>query len=301
MGKVNSNKASLREHISELRSRLLVVAVVFTVWCGVGYLLRDPLTRLLLSPLGQSLYYNTPQGGFEFFMRVVMTAGLICAVPVIVYQILRFVEPAVGEKLTKRLMRHTLIWSFMLALAGIVFGYVMILPTTLDFFGKFGAGNIKPLISADSYLTMVLGILATFAVIFQLPLIISITDHIRPIKPQQLTKYRRHVIVGSLAIALVLPFTYDPITQFIMAAPIIVLYELSIILVRWNHRKTRSRKREQRIAALVEAMHQAESQAKSEPMTSIVEPVHMASLESPRITAKTRPQVLDLRSAHYQK
>lgn len=317
-----SNKASLREHIHELRSRLLVIVGVFVVWCGVGYAIRQPLTRLILQPLGKEVYYSTPQGGFEFFMRVIMTAGFIAAVPVIVHQLLRFVEPAVGRTLTAKIMRRTLVWSLILAATGITFAYFMILPTSLQFFAEFGGKEVNPLISADSYLNFVLGILATFALLFQLPLIISIIDHIKPLKPQQLTKYRRHVIVGSLTIALIMPFTYDPITQFAIALPIMVLFELSVLIVRWNHHLTRAQKKEMRIAHLVEAMHEANRPVEKAEATPVVmevepepeitpEPVLIEEqpeiiVEKPikrvlvgpsKLNTKAHPQVLDLRNA----
>jgi len=300
-----SKEASLREHIHELRSRLLVIVGVFIVWCGVGYAVREPLTKLILNPLGQSVYYNTPQGGFEFFMRVIMTAGFIAAVPVIVHQLLHFVEPAVGEKLTAKLMRRTLLWSFVLAAIGIVFAYMAILPTSLTFFSEFGGKSVQPLISADAYLNFVLGILATFALLFQLPLIISIIDRIHPLKPQQLTKYRRHVIVGSLIIALIMPFTYDPITQFVIALPIVVLFELSVILVRWNHRMTRAQKKELRIAMLVEALHDANQQqtipepivAPIVPETRVEKPIKRVLVGPSKLSSKPHPQILDLRNA----
>lgn len=320
-----SKEASLREHIAELRSRLLVIVGVFIVWCGVGYAVREPLTKLILNPLGSSVYYSTPQGGFEFFMRVIMTAGFIAAVPIIVHQLLRFIEPAVGGKLTTKLMRRTLIWSLILAATGIVFAYIAILPTSLKFFNEFGGNDVQPLISADSYLNFVLGMLAIFALLFQLPLIVSIIDHIKPLKPQQLTKYRRHVFVGSLIIALIMPFTYDPITQFIIAMPIVVLFELSVLIVRWNHHLTRAEKKELRIAQLVEAMHKANQpaqQVQAEPVIATAQPEPEAEkvpepvvadkqpeivIEKPikrvlvgpsKLTTKARPQVLDLRNAH---
>lgn len=298
-----TTKASMREHIRELRTRLMFICVAFIVWCGIGYAVREPLTKLILKPLGQSVYYNTPQGGFEFFMRVIMTAGFICVVPVLVHQLLRFVEPAVNRRLTTKMMRRTLIWSLLLAIAGITFGYFMILPTSLQFFSDFGGNAVKPLISADAYLNFVLGILATFALLFQLPLIISIIDHIRPIKPQDLTRYRRHVIVGSLVIALLLPFTYDPVTQFVIALPIVLLFELSILIVRRNHRPTKAQKREIRITQLVEALKESDD--------SVIEQAAMQDTPKPapakqttilqsgpsRPNTKPRPQVLDLRNA----
>lgn len=318
------HQTSLREHISELRSRLLLIVAIFFVWCGIGYVIRQPLTRLILQPLGKSVYYNSPQGGFEFFMRVIMTAGFIAVVPIVVYQLIRFVEPAVGKKLSSKTMRRALLWSLLLAVAGITFAYFTILPTSLEFFAKFSGNAVQPLISADSYLNFVLGILATFALLFQLPLIISIIDHIKPLDPTQLTRYRRHVIVGSLVIALILPFTYDPITQFVIALPIVVLYELSVILVRLNHRQTRAQKRERRIAAIVEAMHEANAPIELKAVeiqdtaevqeTPIVEPmviepskpvipeptktVRRVLVGPSKLSTKPHPQILDLRNAH---
>lgn len=293
-----SSKAALREHILELRIRLLIICGAFLLWCGVGYIVRKPLTKALLQPLGQSVYYNSPQGGFEFFMRVIMTAGIVCVVPVVVYQFIKFLEPALNNRISPRLMRRILLWSCILAMAGIAFGYIVVLPTTLQFFADFGAGVVKPLISADAYLTFVLGVLATFAVLFQLPLIVSITDHIYPIKPEKLTKYRRHVFIGSLIFALVLPFTYDPITQFIMAAPVVVLYEVAIVIVRYNHRQTRQQKRQERIAQLAASMREELKEAPKPTSQPAIEPkqspVNAAATGSTKPTP--RPQVIDLRN-----
>lgn len=255
-------------------------------------------------------------------MRVIMTAGFIAVVPVIVHQLIRFIEPAVGRKITSKIMRRTLLWSLVLAVTGIVFAYFTILPTSLTFFGEFGGNAVKPLISADSYLNFVLGMLATFALLFQLPLVISIIDHIKPLKPQQLTRYRRHVIVGSLIIALILPFTYDPVTQFVIALPIVVLFELSVLIVRWNHRTTRAQKKDMRIATLVNALHEFNNPVKApampaeiieivpEPEPEAIKPAATEEIpELPRsarrvlvgpskLTTKAHPQILDLRNAN---
>lgn len=317
----------MRDHIMELRKRLLLIVGIFLVWCSLAYTVRVPLTQLILKPLGKAVYYSTPQGGFEFFMRVIMTAGFICVIPLIIHQLISFIEPAIGKRLTPQKMRRIMLWSLLLAIAGIIFGYVMILPTSLTFFSEFGGQAVQPLIAADAYLNFVLGILATFAFIFQLPLIISIIDNIHPLKPEKLARYRRHVIVGSLVIALLLPFTYDPITQFVIALPMVVLFEVSVQILRWNHRTTRSQRRQQRIAELVEALREANvttEQAKptmlstvaiEKPVTEPIEkvkqiepkpePLKQAPHRSMRVlvgpakmSSKPHPQILDLRNAH---
>lgn len=229
-------KVSVREHIQELRWRLLIVVGVFLLACGLGYIVRQPLTELLIQPLHQAVYYNTPQGGFEFFLRVIATLGFVVTIPVLLYQLIRFAEPAASRRLEGKFLFRLLILATLLMLCGVAFGYAVILPITLKFFAEFGTTQIKPLISADDYLNLVLGILATFALLFQLPLVIHAIDHIKPLTPRQLTRYRKHVIVGSLALAVLLPFTYDPMTQFVMALPVILLYEVSILAVRSSHR-----------------------------------------------------------------
>jgi len=308
----------MRVHFQELRNRLIIICVVFFAWCGVGYAIHKPLTDFLLKPLSKTVYYTTPQGGFEFFMRVIVTVGFVCTVPVILHQLLRFIEPAAGKKLSKKTLGKGILYSCLLAIVGIIFAYYMILPTSLAYFSQFGGSGVNALISANSYLDMVLGILTTFALIFQLPLVISIIDNIRPIKPEKLNKYRRHVIVGSLVVALILPFTYDPVTQFVIALPIIILYELSIVILRLNHRQNNSSKRDVRIAKLVGAMHEAKqaevrstvhinaseaSQSPAQPLpieksALLVQPLVRKTIlvEPTRYGSAHNPRVLDLRN-----
>ena len=299
---MNQSRSALREHLYELRVRLLIVVAGFLSFSAIGYLVRKPLTHYLITPLHQSVYFTTPQGGFEFFMRVIMTVGIIGAVPIATYQLLRFVEPAIGKKFRRAFMHRMFAASIFLVIVGVLFGYFIVLPTTLEFFGGFAGNQIHPLISANDYLTLVLGVLATFALIFQLPLIISIIDHIKPLTPDQLTRYRRHVLVGSLILAVLLPFTYDPLTQFIMAAPIIGLYEASVLVVRFSHRLTRQQKRAQRIADLVEAMRQADLEKTHVPsrleQAATPQPTEVINPTTPPqpIRPTTSAHIIDLRS-----
>ena len=304
------SKTSVREHIKELRRRLLSITAVFVLVSSVAYAYHARVIEVLVSPLHHSVYYSTPQGGFEFIMRVVLTLGLIGAVPVMVYQTIKFAEPALGHTFSAKFLRSILLRSLMLMAFGIAFGYMIILPTTLTFFAGFTSSNVKALISANDYLNLVLGVMATFALIFQLPLIIEIVDHIRPLKPKQLTKYRRHVVVGSLVLALVLPFTYDPVTQFVMALPIILLFELSVFTV-WSRERNQLRqaKLAQRRAARTrrrgagEANEQSrgeeigEKGATAPGVPPSLHPVHaVASVRNVDSVRQQSSRVLDLRA-----
>jgi hypothetical protein len=210
-----------------------------------------------------------------------------------VYNLIRYIEPALGPR---RLGRGAVIGimsaSAVLAWLGVAFAYVVILPAALRFFAGFGDGMIKPLISTTAYFSFVTGCLVSFAAIFQLPLLLLFINHIRRMPPGSLGRYRRHVIIGSFALALVLPFTYDPITQFLVALPIIVLYELSVALVWLVNR--RGRAGERRAADAARAADRART-AKA-PMTAMAgRPAFGGASQAPRRPARRPQPPLDLR------
>ncbi len=236
-GSTTTRRQPLRVHLQELRRRMLWTVAAFGIISTLAYTYSGPIIDILVAPLHKTLYYSNPQGGFEFLVRMSMLAGLVFVIPLIVFHLVKFTEPALDFRLRRRNMIGLMSASLFMLCAGVAFGYFVILPITLLFFARFVTDQIKPLISASSYLSMVLGVLAAFGILFQLPLLILLINRITPLTPGKMMKYQRHVIVGSLVIALVMPFTYDPLTQFVIAAPIVVLYELSIVLVWLANRK----------------------------------------------------------------
>ena len=219
-------------HVHELRQRLLASLSVALAAAGVSYLFRDQLIGFVVAPLHQSLIYTAPSGGFQFLLSICLGVGVVVALPVFVYNLVRFVEPAfdkarVGKKRTVRIVTA----SFGLAGLGLAFAYYLVLPMSFRFFAGFAAGPIRPLISTGEYLSFVLGCLVTFALIFQLPLLLLLINFINRFPPGSLSPYRRYVVVGSLGLALVLPFTYDPLTQFVVAIPVVGLFEVSLLCI----------------------------------------------------------------------
>jgi sec-independent protein translocase protein TatC len=206
----------------------------------------------LKAPLHETLYYNTPAGGFNFIMKVCFMLGITLAVPALIYNVISFIEPAVEKKITRKIIIMVTLLSLTLGLAGAAFAYFSVLPMSLRFFQGVNVPGVKPLISADEYLNFALACIMTFILLFQIPLLLLFINSIKPMSPRKLLKYEKYVVIGSLALALVLPFTYDPLTQFLIAIPIIVLYNLSVVFVWLANREKRSA-RKQRLAAAVPA------------------------------------------------
>lgn len=223
---------TLVEHLHELRRRLFTVSIVLIVGMIVGYIFRNTFIEWGSRPLNLPLYYNNPAGGLQFVLQVCFGVGIACALPFVIYNLIRFVEPAFGGKSLGRFKAFGLmIISSILGLAGILFAYYIILPMSFRFFGDFNVGGIKPLISTGEYFSFTAACLIIFALIFQIPLLLLFFNSMKRFPPGKLRQYWRHTYVGSFVVALVLPFTYDPVTQFVVAIPIIVLYEISAFLL----------------------------------------------------------------------
>ncbi len=224
-------------HIKELRKRLFFSALSLLAGAGIAYVFRTEIITYLKSPLSEALYYTTPAGGFNFVMKICFVSGLFLAIPVIAFNAVRFLQPALDKNISQKQVATVTGLSMVMAVMGAAFAFLVIVPVSLHFFLGFVTDGIKPLLSANDYLSFVLNSLIAFIIIFQLPIVILFINHIKMIPTKKMLKYERHIIVGSLVIALILPFTYDPLTQFLIALPIVALYNLSILLVWFVNRK----------------------------------------------------------------
>lgn len=224
------------EHLLELRRRLFYVALSIIIWSSAAYAVEHTIVRLLLAPAnGQKFVYTTVGGGIDFLFRVCLYTGIVLSVPVIIYQILRYVEPLIGKH-SSRFIVLASITSGILAIAGVLFGYFLGLPAALQFLlNQFHSSEISALITIQAYLSFVILYLAGSALMFQVPLIIFIINRIKPIKLRTLFKYERWVILISFIVAAAInpsPRIYD---MTILAVPMIMSYQVGIALVWYTN------------------------------------------------------------------
>lgn len=276
------------QHMRELRQRLTWAALVFFAGGLIGYAFRNQIIGRLRQPLHESLYYTTPAGGFNFVMKVAVATGLIIAIPVLFYGIVKFTQPAFAKQITNRRVRIITTLSLILGAAGATFAFFVVIPMSLHFFQGFKNTDVTSLISANDYLNYVITCIMSFILMFQLPLVILFIDKIKPIPPRKLLKYEKYVIIGSLILALLLPFTYDPLTQFLVAVPLVVLYNFTVVLIFFSHKSKKHKK---------QANYKKGSVFTPKPI--LVQPRQMVSeplnVTSPVITIKTPPA----RRSHY--
>lgn len=223
-------------HIHELRNRIVWSLLALLVGSGVSYGIHQQLTNLIQKPLNKTLYFTSPAGGLNFLVKLCITFGIIFALPVVLFQIVKFFYPLL-EKQHKKAVLPYLACSVVLAYSGVLFGYFVSLPNALQFLSSFGGPTVDALITVDEYYNFVLAYLLGFALLFQLPIIVLFMNRIKPLKPGSMMGAQRYIILGSFVLAAILTPTPDPINQTIMALPAVILYQASIFLVWWVNRR----------------------------------------------------------------
>jgi sec-independent protein translocase protein TatC len=297
------------EHLHELRRRLLIVAVSVLAWSSLAYAVEHHIVDWLLQPAhGEKFIYTAVGGGIDFLFRVCLYTGILFSIPVILYQILRYLQPLLKQHSLKFIVTMSTA-SAVLAIAGVAFGYYFGLPSALQFLlNQFGAENISALITIQSYLSFVILYLFGSSLLFQVPLILFIINRIKPIKPRTLFKYERWVILISFIIGAMInpsPRIYD---MTILAVPMIMSYQIGILLVWLSNRK---RFRPKHIQTLLEKDEQIRAErlaklasAKRAPVITGPTPKLAAVPDSPLAAVKpvyaagpTRPAAAEVMSA----
>jgi sec-independent protein translocase protein TatC len=238
------------DHIYELRRRLFwVVAVILAVSSAV-YPYLGKVIAVLTAPLGdQQLYYLTPVGGLSFSIKICVYIGVMAAVPFIMFHLYRFLEPLMGSWRRSAIFYVGL--SSFFAASGIVFAYFVSLPGALHFLTGLNLNHIQAMLTVDSYLTFVMTYLLGAALLFQLPLLLLIINNTaKPLKPSKLMKWQRYVIVAAFVVAAIISPTPDIMNQVLFALPIIVMYQVGVVLVCvQNYSRARKKRKAEALAA----------------------------------------------------
>jgi len=221
------------DHLEELRWRIIKSLIAIVAFTVITFFFSDYLLHLLLLP-GQRM--NPPlkmqvlkvQTPFMVKLEIALVAGVIFSLPVIFYQIWKFVSPGLlkNEKTIVPALAGSTILCFGI---GTIFAYLVIIPYALDFFRDMTYQDIDFNISLDFYLGFVLRLIVIFGLVFELPMLSFILSKIGILTPRFMRKYRRYAIVLAFILGSILT-PPDPMTQLFLAVPLVILYELSILV-----------------------------------------------------------------------
>ncbi|MEI8032589.1 MAG: twin-arginine translocase subunit TatC [Chlorobiaceae bacterium] len=230
-------------HLEEIRSRLIKSAVALLVVTAICTMQADFLVNeVLIGPLSRSskgivLQNLIPYGQISLYLQVVFFSGFIISFPILAWQLWQFVAPGLHDH-ERKAGRFGILFISLSFFTGIAFGYFVFLPVTLQFFAGFGTTLIKNNISVQDYVSFFIGALLTAGLVFELPFISYVLSEIGLLTPAFMRFYRKHAIVALLIIAAVVTPSTDVVTQMVIGLPMILLYEVSILIsARVNRRK----------------------------------------------------------------
>ena len=226
-------------HLVELRSRLIKVCALILLGMVISFLFINNLVDIMLALVPQPdpthpvhLIQLQPTETISVYFKVALIAGIIIAMPGIIYQILAFVTPGLtaGER---RWIFTALPFVTVFFAAGLLFAYFIVLPSALNFLLGFGDPRIERQIQVSQFLSFVTTFTLAIGVVFLLPVFIYILARLHIVNTRLLKKARPYMIVLSFILAAFLSPSPDPVNQTIVAIPIILLFEVGVLLSRF--------------------------------------------------------------------
>jgi sec-independent protein translocase protein TatC len=229
-------RMTLIEHLDELRSRIIKVGVAFVIAAIVAWFFRKQVFEALLRPAGDALdgrlnFTSVTEALFSD-VKLALYVAFLLTIPILLYQGWAFVAPAVGEM--GRAFTYILIsLASSLFLAGVAFGYFVVLPIGTSFLLTWDPDRYEAIITSGNYLSFVTRFLLAFGIVFEFPAATYVGAKLELVDAPLLKRYRRHAIVINTLLAAALTPGQDPFSMVLMAVPMVVMYELSILIARY--------------------------------------------------------------------
>ena len=230
-------EAPITEHLAELRIRLFRSLVAVVIAMIGAFTQVDFFFDIFKQPLNKAfpdlkLVALTPTESFFTAFKIAFLVGFVIASPFVFYQIWKFIEPALYEE-EKKLVVPFVFFTTVFFISGTLFAFFGVLPLAIKFLLTFGYTqlDVEAMISVSSYISFVVRLILAFGITFELPVILSLLARLGLVTPEALTKFRPFFVVGAFVLAAVLT-PPDVVSQVFLAMPLIVFYEISIIMAK---------------------------------------------------------------------
>ena len=234
------DQLTLVEHLDELRWRIIIVLTVMVLAMGACFWRSSELIRYLASPLPHSnghpykFLVTSPTEGFLTTVTIAIYAGLLLTLPVLTYQLYAFVIPAFSQQY-HRTMRPLLMLIPGLFIGGVLFGWFLVMPPALHFLVNYNDQAFHYQLKARDYIQFTILTLAAMGIVFELPVVMLVLGRLGIVTSDMMRRYWRIAVVVLAFVAVILPGT-DPITMIVEFIPLLVLYAISYVLVRFVER-----------------------------------------------------------------
>ena len=228
------------QHLGELRRRVIVSAIAIVLGTVVAFVFYKEITELLLRPAGDLTAGSDGEARLVFVeltemvavtFKISLVSGLVLAFPVVLHQIITFVAPGLTTR--ERRYLFTFLPGAMLAfMAGVAFGYFVLMPPAIKFLLSWGSDLAAPMIRIGNYVNLMVMLLFWMGVVFETPVVMFLLAKLGIVSSRGFARWRRHWVVAAFVLAALITPTIDPLNQIIVAVPLIVLYEVGIWLAK---------------------------------------------------------------------
>ncbi len=229
------------DHLEELRWRIIKAIIGILIATIISFIFIDFFVdKVFLLPAKTAnikLQNLKPFGQFFLYFEIALIMGAVFSVPNIFYQFWKFIAPAL-KATERKYIKSIVFFSSLCFFTGIVFSYFLMLPLSLKFAAGFGSASIENNFSIDEYFSIILSVMLGAGAVFELPMLSFVLSKIGIINPKLMRNYRRHAIVAIIILAAVLTPGTDPLSQVLLAIPLVLLYEISILVSKIFQRKS---------------------------------------------------------------
>ena len=228
----NDVEMTIWEHLNEFRSRLLKAALALVIATAVSVVFTSRALQVLIAPLGDKVPQTIrPTESFAVYFRIALLFGVTLAMPIIVYQVIRFILPGLlpHEKKYLYFLLPGVAVSFG---GGVAFAGLVMLPAAINFMQGFLSTIVDNHWTLDNYISFVTRVLFWMGIVFQTPLIMFFLAKLNIVTSKKLAQVRKYAILGVAVVAAVVTPTPDPVNMMIVMIPLYLLYEVGILLAR---------------------------------------------------------------------
>ena len=222
---------SLVGHLSELRKRMLIAGGSFIIASFASFGFADSIAQFLMKPASNLTFvYLSPSELFVTYTKLAMLSGLILTLPIIIYEIWAFINPALKKK-ERRVLAGALFTGGLFFAGGAAFAFFVVVPMTIRFFLSYSLPNTQAMFAISNYFSFLFDLLLSFGAAFELPIICTVLGSLGLISYDLLRRTRRFAIMAILVIAAILS-PPDVISQILLAIPMLGLFELSLFILK---------------------------------------------------------------------
>ena len=252
-----SEQLTFWQHLEVLRGNIIHSLIAFMLCSVVAFCFRDLLFQIIIAPskpefvlfrllnrilgihagISLELINTALAGQFLVHMRMALVAGLLLSAPYLLFELMRFVSPALYSS-ERRVSYRVVGASYLMFMVGVAVGYFLIFPLTALFLGTYQvSATVDNMITIESYVDMMLVLLLMLGVMFQMPVISYLLARLHLLDYKWLTQYRKHAIVAVICLSAVITPSGDAFTLLITALPLYLLFELSVVVVKRTNKK----------------------------------------------------------------